>query len=100
MELIAAWRNGDINTLISKPPILGWGVNLPEAEGMVFSGYDFSMESFYQAVRRSHRYPRVGRLKVFVPVTLPEVPIYETLKNKTNTMLHDIEEMQKKFNAL
>jgi hypothetical protein len=100
VELIAAWRNGDINTLISKPPILGWGVNLPEAEGMVFSGYDFSMESFYQAVRRSHRYPRVGRLKVFIPVTLPEVPIYETLKNKTNTMLHDIEEMQKRFNAL
>lgn len=97
VEYIEAFRRGDINTLISKPKILGWGVNLQQAEAHVYSGYDFSFEALYQAVRRSHRYGRKGRLKVFIPMIEAERPIYETIRVKMSTFEQDVIRLQKQF---
>lgn len=96
-DLIDAWKAGDINCLISKPEILGWGVNLQQAEAVVYSGYDHSFEKFYQAIRRAHRYGRNGRLKVFIPITGAEAPIFDVLKEKIKTFKSDVSELQKKF---
>ena len=97
VEYIEAFRRGDINTLISKPKILGWGVNLQQADRHIYSGYDFSFESLYQAVRRSHRYGREGRLKVFIPMIEAERPIYETIQVKMSTFEQDVIRLQEQF---
>lgn len=94
IEIINAWRAGEINTIVSKPSILGWGVNMQQADLHVYSGYDFSFESFYQAVRRSHRYGRDGRLKVFIPMTPSERGIYATLERKIKGFKSDVTELQ------
>lgn len=98
VEYIEQFRNGEINTLISKAKILGWGVNLQQAEAHIYSGYDFSFESFYQAIRRSHRYGRKGRLKVFIPMIEAERPIYETIRRKMVTFEEDVIRLQDQFN--
>jgi superfamily II DNA or RNA helicase len=97
VEIIQEFKKGNIQYLISKPKILGFGVNLQEAESHLYSGYDFSFESFYQAVRRSHRYGRKGRLKVYIPIADIEYPIYDTLSKKLFTFENDIKMLQNRF---
>ena len=97
IELVDAFRKGNIDKLVSKPSVLGWGVNIPEADCHLYSGYNFSFEEFYQAIRRSHRFGRKGRLDVIVPVSEPETPIWNILQRKINTFKHDVLELQKRF---
>lgn len=97
VEIIKAFRLGEIETIISKPKILGWGVNLQQAEEHHYSGYNFSFEKFYQAIRRSHRYGRDGRLKCFVPAISEELPIWDKLNGKIKTFETDVIKLQNNF---
>lgn len=97
IEIINAFRTGEIKTLISKPKVLGFGVNIPQAECHLYSGYDFSFEKFYQAVRRSHRFGRDGVLDVFIPVAECERPVWESLADKLKTFEADCEQLQARF---
>lgn len=97
ISIIDRYRSGELDHLVSKPSVLGWGVNLPECDHMVYSGFDYSFESFYQAVRRAHRYGRTGRLEVMVPYTDPEAPVLTAVQEKTNRFKADCIEMQRRF---
>lgn len=97
IEIVDAFKSGAIDKIVSKPKVLGFGVNIQEAESHLYSGYDFSFEKLYQCVRRSHRYGRIGRLKVVVPVSEPEKPIWGTLKRKLDTFESDVKELQNRF---
>jgi len=97
IEIIEAFRTGQIKTLISKPKVLGFGVNIPQAECHLYSGYDFSFEKFYQAVRRSHRFGRSGVLDVYIPVAECERPVWESLSAKLKTFENDCIQLQKRF---
>lgn len=88
------WRQGRVQTLISKPSVLGFGVNLPEATDMLYSGYTFSFEQFYQAVRRAHRFGRDGRLRVHIPLTDEERPVWHALQRKMRTFDADVARLQ------
>jgi hypothetical protein len=97
VEIIDAFRTHEIDIIVSKPKVLGFGVNMPQAEAHLFSGYTFSFEEFYQAVRRSHRYGRKGRLDVVVPVSEPETPVWSILQRKLDTFEKDVLELQSRF---
>jgi hypothetical protein len=97
VEYIESFRENHISSIISKARILGWGVNLQQAEAHVYSGYNDSFEEWYQAIRRSHRYGRKGRLKVYVPITEPETPIMNNILRKEMTFENDCIELQKRF---
>jgi len=94
VEKIDDFRAGRVTHLISKPKVLGFGVNIPEATDMLYSGYTFSFEQFYQAVRRSHRFGRVGRLNVHIPVTDYERPAWDGLRHKMRTFQQDVRTLQ------
>jgi hypothetical protein len=97
IEIVDAFKTGEIRHIVSKPSVLGFGVNIQEAEAHLYSGYTFSFESFYQAIRRSHRYGRTGTLDVIVPVTEPEYPVWDLLQRKLNTFRRDVAELQSRF---
>ena len=97
IDVIDGYRTGRLDHLVSKPSVMGWGVNLPECDHMVYSGFDYSFESFYQAVRRAHRYGRTGRLQVMVPYTDPESSILTSLQEKTARFRQDCIQMQRRF---
>ena len=97
IEIVDAFKKGEIRHIVSKPSVLGFGVNIQEAEAHLYSGYTFSFEQFYQAVRRSHRYGRKGTLDVIVPVSEPERPVWDILKRKLLTFKQDVAELQKRF---
>lgn len=97
VEIVDAYRSGQLRHIVSKPKVLGFGVNLPECDHMVYSGFGWSFEEFYQAVRRAHRYGRVGRLQVMVPYTDPEAPVLRTLREKMDRFSDDVRTMQARF---
>jgi len=50
------WINGERPILISKPSVIGMGLNLQHCARMAFVGLDDSFEQMYQAVRRCWRF--------------------------------------------
>lgn len=97
MELIGEFKSGHRKVLISKPKILGFGLNLQIATRQVFSGLQDSYESFYQAVKRSNRYGSTRPLNVHIPVTDIELPMVETVLRKSKMIQKDTETQEEIF---
>jgi hypothetical protein len=97
LQLIEEFKAGRIKVLISKPKILGFGLNLQIATRQVFSGLQDSYESYYQAVKRSNRYGSIVPLNVHIPITDIERPMVETVLRKAKRVLADSQEQEKLF---
>lgn len=97
VDLVDAYRAGQIRHIISKPKVLGFGINIPECNHMVYSGYNWSFEEPYQAIRRAHRNGRVGRLQVLFPYTDPERSLIQVFREKQARFAEDVRIMQARF---
>jgi superfamily II DNA or RNA helicase len=97
MEMIDDFKAGRRRVLISKPKILGFGLNLQIATRQVFSGLQDSYESFYQAVKRSNRIGSTRPLNVHVPVTDLEEPMVQNVLRKSKMVQQDTEEQERIF---
>jgi superfamily II DNA or RNA helicase len=95
--IIADFLTGKRRVLITKPKILGFGLNLQIATRQVFSGLQDSYESYYQAVKRSNRYGAVHPLNVHIPFTDIEHPMIETVLQKARRVQQDTEEQERLF---
>jgi len=96
-ERIDAFKRGEIRTLISKPSILGFGLNLQIATRQVFSGLQDSYEQFYQAVKRSNRYGSTRPLNVHIPVCEVERPMVDNVLRKADRIDADTREQELLF---
>lgn len=96
-ELIDAFKRGERNVLISKPKILGFGLNLQVATRQVFSGLQDSYESYYQAVKRSNRIGSTRQLNVHIPVTDVEYPMVESVLRKADRVNEDTRYQEQLF---
>lgn len=96
-RLIDEFKAGSRRILITKPKILGFGLNLQIATRQVFSGLQDSYESFYQAVKRSNRIGSTQPLNVHIPVTEVECPMVENVLRKAHLIQRDTEEQERIF---
>lgn len=97
VRLIEDFQNRHRSVLISKPKIMGFGLNLQVANRMVFSTCQDSYEEYYQAVKRANRYGSVKPLDVYLPVTDLERPMIETVLAKASRVQQDTEEQEQLF---
>lgn len=97
VELVRDFQAGRRRILISKPKILGFGLNLQMATRHVFSTVQDSYEEFYQAIKRSNRYGSTRTLNVHIPVTELERPMVETVLRKADRVRRDTEEQERIF---
>jgi Helicase conserved C-terminal domain len=88
-ETVGAFRSGRIDVLVTKPSLVGYGLNFQHCRAMVFSGIDDSFERMYQAIRRAYRYGQTEPVQVHVPV----IPELEGL------MLQNLHRKQAQFDA-
>jgi hypothetical protein len=98
-RLIADFKAGRRRVLISKPKILGFGLNLQIATRQVFSGLQDSYEEYYQAVKRSNRYGSTRPLNVHIPITEIERPMIQTVLDKAHRVQQDTIEQERIFRA-
>lgn len=97
---IDAFKRGKIKVLISKPKILGFGLNLQVCTRQIFSGLKDSYEEFYQAVKRSNRIGSTKALNVHIPVTELEVPFVDNVLRKAGRVQSDTEQQEQLFKEL
>ena len=97
IEMIDDFKAGRQKILVSKPKILGFGLNLQIATRQVFSGLQDSYESFWQAVKRSNRVGSTKPLNVHIPVTEIEEPMIQSVLRKAEMVQSDTEEQQRIF---
>jgi DNA modification methylase/superfamily II DNA or RNA helicase len=97
VKIIGAFRNSEYDVLISKPKLLGFGLNLPFVTVQIFSGLTDSYEQFYQCVRRSHRFGATEAVKVYLPVTAAEQHILSNVMRKKETFEADANKQESDF---
>ncbi len=101
LRIIDAFKAGETRVLISKPKILGFGLNLQKATRQVFSALMDSYESYYQAVKRSNRIGSTKPLRVHIPITELEEPMVANVLRKAAMVEQDTAEQERIFrNAL
>lgn len=97
LQLIADFKAGRRNVLISKPRILGFGLNLQVATRQVFSTLQDSYEEYYQAIKRSNRIGSTKPLHVHIPITEIEAPMVESVLSKADRVQADTESQERIF---
>lgn len=96
-KIINDFKAGRIKTLVTKPKILGFGLNLQVATRHVFSSLHDSYEEYYQAIKRSNRVGSTKELNVHIPVTDVERPMVENVLRKASMVEHDTREQERIF---
>lgn len=98
-RIIEDFKAKRLRVIVTKPKILGFGLNLQVCTRQVFSTLQDSYEEFYQAVKRSNRYGSRKALNVHIPVTELEHPMVQTVLRKANRVHSDTEEQERIFHA-
>lgn len=81
-ESITKFLNGEIRVLISKPKILGAGMNFQHCHNTAFVGLSDSWEQYYQAIRRFYRFGQKKEVNVHVISAESEGAVVENIKRK------------------
>lgn len=96
-ELIDDFQAGRRLQLVSKPKVLGFGLNLQRCTRMVFSTVQDSYEEYHQAVKRANRVGSTEPLEVHIPVTELERPMLDTVLAKAQRVEQDTREQDAMF---
>jgi len=81
-ERMVQFVRGEIDTLVSKPRIMGFGMNLQICHKMLFVGLSNSWEQFYQATRRCWRFGQTEPVDVHIVATDVESAVLDNIKRK------------------
>ena len=97
-RLIRQFQKGHLDVLLTRPSVLGFGMNFQNCKAMVFSGIDDSFESRYQAIRRAYRFGQVDALRVHVVIVQElEGDSWSNLQRKEAQFLASIAEMETNY---
>jgi len=100
LEYIQAFKRKQIANLITKPSILGFGLNLQVATRQVFSTCHDSYEEHYQAIKRSNRVGSIHPLHAHIPVCDVEMPMVQTVLEKADRVESDTREQELLFREM
>jgi hypothetical protein len=79
----AAFTDGDLRVLITKPRIGAWGLNWQHCNHLTFFP-SHSYEQYYQAVRRCWRFGQTRPVEVDIVATEGEVEVQQNLQRKSD----------------
>lgn len=97
-DVIERFRRGDIQVLISRPQMVGYGLNFQFCTSMVFSGFTDSFQDFYQAIRRCYRYGQTKAVRVHIPyIEECEGMVYDNIRNKEARFIADVNIMERHY---
>lgn len=97
-EVIERFRRGEIGILISRPQMVGYGLNFQFCTSMVFSGFTDSFQDFYQAIRRCYRYGQKKSVRVHIPyIKECEGMVYDNIRQKEAKFISDVKIMERHY---
>jgi len=83
---LLGFAQNEFRVLITKSKIAQFGLNYQNCNNQIFASLDFSFESLYQSIRRSHRFGQKNTVNIFIITT-------DTMQN----VIESIEEKEEKF---
>jgi superfamily II DNA or RNA helicase len=86
-DRLAGFADGTYRKLVSKPGICGYGLNWQHCNRCDFAGLTYSMESFYQALRRILRFGQKRPVECNVVCSEGEIALLETIQRKESLHL-------------
>lgn len=81
-DALLRFASGEVQGLISKARIAGFGLNFQHCARQVFVGLGDSYEQYYQAIRRCWRFGQRRAVTVDIVLTEPEEPIFANVQRK------------------
>jgi hypothetical protein len=82
IQLLNRWRNGEVQSMISKPAIFGFGLNFQHCRNVAFVGLSDSWEQFYQATRRVWRFGQEKSVNCHIITSSAEGAVLENIQRK------------------
>ena len=82
MDAARQFADGGLGVLISKPSIMGFGMNFQKAHRMIFLGINDSFETYYQAIRRCWRFGQQEAVDVYTIMSDLERPVWDNVQRK------------------
>lgn len=79
---VNGFLNGSIRVIVSKPKILGSGMNFQNCHNTAFVGLSDSWEQYYQAIRRFYRFGQTKEVNVHVISAESEGAVVENIRRK------------------
>ncbi len=79
---VESFLRGETRVLVSKPKILGFGLNFQHCHQMAFVGLSDSYETYYQCIRRCWRFGQRQPVDVFVVVSEAETGVVQNVRRK------------------
>lgn len=81
-DAVIGFIEGRYRVLVSKPKILGFGMNFQNSHNMAFCGLGNSYEQYHQAIKRQHRFGQKSTVNVHVFVSSADGSIVENIQRK------------------
>lgn len=82
LRLERMWREGRVQTLVTKPGMFGFGMNWQHCHNEAFCGLSDSYEQFYQAVRRCWRYGQAEPVNCHIFTSPAEGAVVKNIERK------------------
>ncbi|HEY0088177.1 MAG TPA: DNA methyltransferase, partial [Candidatus Lokiarchaeia archaeon] len=82
IKMFENFQDKKYNILLTKGKIAGFGLNMQNANNMIFFGLNDSWELFYQCIRRQWRYGQYKDVNVHIILTNFEIEILENIMRK------------------
>lgn len=79
---VRAFVAGTIRVLVTKPKILGFGMNFQNCARMAFVGMSDSYESYYQCIRRAWRFGQQKPVEAWIVVSEGESVVVNNVRKK------------------
>ncbi len=93
LDALAKWKSGEVQTLISKPKIFGFGMNFQHCPNIIFLGLGDSWEAYYQSIRRSWRFGQNNSVHVHIVISDAEMPVLQNIERKEKEAEHMAEQV-------
>lgn len=97
---LRAFLHGEARIIISKPSIIGFGINAQHCAHVAFVGLSYSFEDFYQALRRTYRFGQTREVHAHIVQAQTEGAILQNIQRKIEqhkTMQESMKEASKAF---
>ena len=92
-EYLIGFSHGDVDRLVTKPSIAGFGLNWQRCHNMIFVGLSDSYEMLYQAIRRCWRFGQDHAVNVYIVTSEAEGAVRENIQRKDEQCKAMIAEM-------
>lgn len=100
LESERQWRLGKVRVMLTKPSIMGLGMNWQHCNKQIFFGLSDSWEEYYQAVRRCWRFGQKRDVDVYIVTSSTEGRVVENIKRKESEAAQMAEEMVRHMHSM